>query len=240
MKVFRLVAALACVGLIMMLVSKAGSITEFAVADGQLGWFSSYLLPLGMLSFFLALLVGLLVPFVDQARHIKGMMMLVVICLTYATYFLVNRSSPADWIATGTDMTIVTESNPVQDFLNSEQPGFNGLFCFAMPGCSHCEMALPRLEVLKDRSPKMDVMIFVFATDTVEFQEYERLTALRNVLYTMVPEPMAAIALCEGSFPSFFYFKDGKISYRWLNEQFGFQALDRVEATFHRDLCSVH
>lgn len=232
MKALRVLGSIGCLVLIALLVLKAQYVTQLAIGDGRLGWFSSFLLPLGLMSLLLVLLLGLLLPLFNQVKHFKGPIAFGVLLLAFGVYFLINRSSPDDWIATGTDMSTLTEPNPVQDFLNTDHPGFNGLFCFAMPGCSHCEMAVPRLSILKNRNPEMDVMIFVFSTDSAEFDGFKELTGLTNVPYTMVPDPMASIALCEGSFPSFFYYKEGRIAYRWFSEQFGYPALDRVERTF--------
>jgi hypothetical protein len=232
MKALRVVGALASSVFIALLILNAQRISGLAIEDGRLTWMVSSIVPLVIISLLTAALLGLVFPlFTAIGRH-KALLVVFVLAITYGGYFLVNRTSVGDWVGTGTDMSPLTGSGPVQLYLNSEHPSFNGVFCFAMPGCSHCEVAIPRLGILKDRNPGMDVMVFVFSTDTAEFEGFKQLSGVTNVTYAMVPDPMASIALCEGSFPTFFYFENGKIVYRWFNNEFGNPALDRVERTF--------
>jgi hypothetical protein len=233
MKILRVICSIICFVFIALVIRNAERITQLGIVDGRLGWMNSFLIPLGLILLLVVLLLCLLLPLFSQSKQFKGPIAFLALILTFGAHFLVNRSSPDDWIGTGTDLSTLSGTNPVQDYLKTDHPGFNGLFCFAMPGCLHCELAVPRLAVLKDRKPEMDVMIFVFSTDTAEFEGFKQLTGLTNVPYEMVPDPMASIVLCEGSFPSFFYFKEGKIAYRWFNEEFGYPALDRVENDFN-------
>lgn len=192
----------------------------------------SFVLPIIIVFLITASLIWLLLPLLKTIGRYKGLVVLVVVAIAFGAYFLVNRTSVGDWITRGTDMSSFSGSEPVQLYLNAQHPAFSGVFCFAMPGCSHCELAIPRLGVLKDRNPDMDVMVFVFSTDTAEFEGFKQLADVGNVTYAMVPDPKASIVLCEGSFPTFFYFENGKIAYRWFNNEFGPPALDWVERAF--------
>lgn len=83
---------------------------------------------------------------------------------------------------------------------------------------------------MQKRVPELDVIVFVFTEDSSSVQAFKKDTGVDELSFLAVPKPKVSIELCLGKFPTFLYFKNGKVVHRWFNAQFGYPALDWIES----------
>ena len=204
-------------------------LTLFVISELGLGWMIGLLLPKALLLLAsIAFLIGCWSS-LKTLGNLKWVPSFLIIGLPIGFYLLVNVPYIDDWTKTGTKL-INEESNSIEIFLQETQPEFEGLICFALPGCEYCDLAIPKLELLHDRNPNIDLIVFVFSKDSTVLDSYKNQSVGSSLNYLAVPAPSESIQLNSGHFPSFFYFKNGKLTYRWLSGEFGYPAFDWVES----------
>jgi len=201
---------------------------EYGITDLNWGWMASYLFPKALVLALTTLLIVALWFKLQPLGRYKFVGALVLFGLSIGGYLLVNTPY-IEWIKKGTDMTSESASNPIEEYLNQSQPNFDGVICLALPGCPHCEVAIPKLALMQKRVPEIDVIVFVFTKDSSRVKSFQEDTGVDVLPFLAVPDPNNSIKLCEGKFPTFLYFKHGKVVHRWFNWQFGYPACDWVE-----------
>lgn len=226
----RIIALLTTIMAVGLLIVFSETMSRSGLLDLHLSWTMSYLTPI-ILLFVLA--IGLSVtslPLLKWMKRWKFLGVLLIFGICIGAYASVNIPYLDDWMAYGNNMPNEAEENPVEVFLNGTQPEFDGLVSMVLPGCPHCEVLISKLVLLQERNPELDQVIFVFANDSTEFDSFMKGRQETNLPFHLVPEPSRSIALCRGRFPTLFYFKNGRLAHRWTNSQFGYPALDWVEA----------
>ena len=203
-------------------------IIQFAIAELNFGWMTSFLLPkalllLAALAFLISCLKSL-----KKAGSLKWLVGFCILGLPIGTYLMVNIPYVDDWVKHGKELRAENQ-NPIEAYLKNTQPEFDGLICFFLPGCPHCENAISKLELLHQRQPDLDLVIFVFSEDSAIVNAYTEPPNASDLTYVSVPDPNESFKLNQGIFPSFFYCRDGSLIYRWTNSEFGYPALDWIE-----------
>ena len=190
---------------------------------------SSYLFPKVLLIILTAVLSWIVWPAFHTWKRLQPLGALLIFSLAIGCYLIVNPPY-IEWNKKGTDMTAALLGNPVAQYLHKNEPSFDGIICLALPGCPHCEVAIPKLALMQQRKPDLDVMVFVFTEDDAQVANFQKDCGVESLPFKAVPDPNNSIELCQGKFPTFLYFKDGKVVHRWFNWEFGYRAFDWVEA----------
>ncbi|HAP70607.1 MAG TPA: hypothetical protein DCR04_12935 [Flavobacteriales bacterium] len=229
MSFLRTVFLILLIGVLGVIIIGSESMTHLVISKYQLGWMVGLLLPKVLL--LLASLALLIVcwPSLKKLENLKWVPSFLIIGLPIGLYLLVNVPYVNDWTKTGTEL-VGEGSNSIEVFLQETQPEFEGLICFALPGCEYCDLAISKLELLHHRNPNLDVLVFVFTKDSAVVNSYKNQSVGSSLTYLPVPNPNESIQLNNGNFPSFFYFKNGKLRYRWFSGEFGYPAFDWVES----------
>ena len=202
---------------------------HLGIANWNFGWMASYLFPKGLLLVLTVALIAIVLPMLRLSNVYKFLIGFLILGLSVGGYLIVNPPY-IEWTKTGMNLTDETSGIPIEDYLNQNQADFDGLVCLALPGCPHCEVAISKLALMKKRVPKLDVLVFVFTEDSASVVSFQKKTGVDELPFVMVPDPATSSELCQGAFPAFLYFKNGKIVHRWFNPEFGYPALDWVEA----------
>lgn len=224
-----LLAAFSALG-IGLITFKSGPMLDMGLTNLGLGWMASYLLP-RMSVLVLTILLALLLWPATKALKFRILLTILVLGIGIGGYLIVNPPY-IRWTKQGTDMTAEVGGHPIEAYLNEHHPGFDGVICLALPGCPHCKTAIPKLALMQQRVPDIDLFVFVFTEDSAKVTSFKQYAGVDHLPYVAVPEPKQSIRLSRGRFPAFLYFKDGKVVYRWSNNQFGYPAFDWVEAGF--------
>lgn len=214
---------------ICLIIFRSDLLIQYGIVELAWSWMNSYLLPKGLLLILSAVLTWAVWPVFSSWKRFQFLGLLLVFGIAIGGYLLVNPPY-IEWIKQGTDMTAELSGNPVEKYLNQNQPDFDGIICLALPGCPHCEVAISKLALMQKRVPEMDVMVFVFTEDSTKVNSFQKDTGVETLPFQAVPDPDDSIELCKGKFPTFLYFKNGKVIHRWFNWQFGYPAIDWVEA----------
>ena len=204
-------------------------ITLFSISSLTFSWMAGLVIP--KLALILLVFLSLLVSWktLGNIGSLKWVLVLLIVGAPIGSYLLVNIPYVNEWTKHGTDLSN-EELNPIEEYLRISNPDFDGLICFYLPGCPHCEEAKAKLEVLHQRQPNLDLLIFVFTEDSALVDSYKHKAVGGTLNYLPVPNPNECLKLNRGKFPSFFYFKDGILKHRWFSSQFGYPALDWVES----------
>jgi thiol-disulfide isomerase/thioredoxin len=229
MKILRTILAILLTFGICLAIFRSDNIIQYGIVELSWGWMNSYLFPKGLLFVFTAVLAWAIWPVFYSWKRIRFLGILLIFGVTIGGYLIINTPY-IEWIKEGTDMTDKLSGNPVEEYLNENQPGFDGVICLALPGCPHCEVAIPKLALMQKRVPELDVIVFVFTEDSSKAQSFQKDTGVDELPFHAVPDPNSSIKLCEGKFPTFLYLKNGKVVHRWFNWQFGYPAYDWVES----------
>lgn len=214
--------------LLSVLVLRSEQITFYAIDHLGLGWMVSFLLPKIGLILCVALMIGVSWSTLKKLGVGKWIASFFIIGLPITAYLVVNIPYTDDWKKNGTALE-PGEGAAIVEFLSTTRPGFDGLVCFSLPGCPHCEEAKIKLEKLQKRAPELDLLVFVFAEDSTAIPGPDSDEVGSSLTHLLVPSPSESIMLNQGRFPCFFYYRNGKLVHRWFSGQFGYPAYDWVE-----------
>ncbi len=229
MKSVRIVSALLLVVCLGVITFKSDYLIQLGIASLNFGWMTSYLFPKVLVLAVASVLIAIAWPMIRLSNGFKFLIGFLILGLSVGGYLIVNPPY-IEWTKTGTDLTDETSGIPIEEYFNQNWADFDGVVCLALPGCPHCEVAISRLSLVKKRVPELDVLVFVFTEDSSRVGSFQKKTGVDELPFVMVPDPATSSVLCQGSFPGFLYFKNGKIVHRWFNDEFGYPALDWVEA----------
>jgi hypothetical protein len=229
MKSVRIVSALLLVVCLGFITLKSDYLIYLGITSLSFGWMTSYLFPKVLVVTVAFVLIAIIWSMLRMSIGYKFLIGFLILGLSVGGYLIVNPPY-IEWTKTGTDLTDATSGIPIEAYLNQNQPDFDGILCLALPGCPHCEVAVSKLALVKKRVPKLEVLVFVFTDDSSRVGSFQKETGVDELPFVMVPDPATSSVLCQGSFPGFLYFKNGKIVHRWFNSEFGYPALDWVEA----------
>ncbi|MDB4678102.1 hypothetical protein OAE93_00070 [bacterium] len=229
MKILRTILAVLLTFGICLAIFRSDNLIQYGIAELGWGWMNSYVFPKGLLLVLSAVLAWAIWPVFHSWKQLRFVGALLIFGVTIGGYLIVNTPY-IEWVKTGTDMTDKLAGNPVQVYLNQNQPEFDGIICLVLPGCPHCEVAVPKLALMQKRVPKLDVIVFVFTEDSSEVRSFQKDTGVNKIPFELIPDRNNSIELCEGKFPTLIYFKNGKVVHRWFNWQFGYPAYDWVES----------
>ncbi|MCF8465082.1 MAG: hypothetical protein K9G41_09580 [Flavobacteriales bacterium] len=229
MKSVRVAIALLLVVCLGIITFKSDYLIQLGLVSLNFGWMLSYLFPKVLVLTIASVLIAVVWPMIRLSGGYRFLIGFLILGLSAGGYLLVNIPY-VEWGKTGTDMTDEMAGNPIESYLNLNHPGFDGVVCLALPSCSHCEVAVPKLALVKKRVPDLDVLVFVFTDDSSRVGSFQKNTGVENLPFVLAPDPANSSVLCQGSFPGFLYFKNGKVVHRWFNSEFGYAALDWVES----------
>lgn len=230
MKTIRLLIALLLIAAISLITVNSGAITLYLLQKVQLSWMASYLFPRGLVVLTTGSLLCVVLPILSLPKLAKIGIGILISVICVGGYLAINLPYIDDWVRGGESLTGEYDGNQIELFLNSTQPNYDGLIFMALPNCPYCFEAYPKLELLKQRDARLDVSVFVSARDTSGMNFFIEHVGSNDVIPVyLMDNREQATALSQGKFPTFLYFKDGKVVYRWSNNQFGFPALDWVE-----------
>jgi thiol-disulfide isomerase/thioredoxin len=228
MSVFRNVFLFLILATFGVLTFASEDLTLYAIHDLKFGWLFGLLLPKFLVVLSTLTLLTICWPSLKNIGNLKWLVSLIIIGLSSGLYLFFNVPYKADWAKKGTNL-VNGGANPVEVFLQETQPEFEGLVCFSLPGCDHCKAAISKLELLGQRNPNLDLLVFVFSEDSTVVNSYKNQSVGSSLTYLAVPNPNESIRLNSGAFPCFFYFKNEKLIYRWFSTEFGYPAFDWVE-----------
>ncbi len=229
MRIFRLFISFLAVGCIAAISFRSEMLSNYSLEALGFGWMNSYLFPRLLLILFTSVLIAAIFPSLKLPKVRKTVVGVLIGVVCVGGYLAINPPYVNDWFRTGTDMLGVADENPIGNFLNRET-NFDGLVCLALPDCPYCVEAIPNLEMLQERNPNVEIVVFVFAKDSTGVQSFNRHIGETDIPIYLVPSPKESIELCGGQFPTYLYFRNGKIIHRWFNSEFGYPALDWIES----------
>jgi thiol-disulfide isomerase/thioredoxin len=229
MRSIRIVLLFVVVLALVLLAIQSEYLTHFLIGNLNSSWMMGYLLPRLIMIVLSATLVAITVPLFSFTT--KGRIALGVVLFSCAVggYLAINLPYASDWKTQGEDISGKLSGSEIESVLNSESPDFDGLILLALPNCPYCFVAYPNVELLKKRNPDLDVVVFVSARDTAGVSFFREKVGESEIQVYLISDRKQATELSEGRFPTFLYFKNGKVVYRWANNQLGFPALDWVE-----------
>lgn len=223
--------SLAILAILWLLIGFAEPLRYWLLAEGNMGWFSSFLVPQA------AYVIGsLILAYYASTIRLDKLIIRVlaftgVLTVSVSAYLVVNPPYQDDWtlggVAAGNDLNI----KPIERHLSTaKQDGFNGLVCLALAGCDYCLNTIDDLILIKQRHPELDLAIFVFAVDSAEIKSIQNQIGENGILVADAPEPDSTYRITYGNFPTLLLVKNGKVDYKWFYSQFGYPAKDLVES----------
>ncbi|MCB9185765.1 MAG: hypothetical protein H6601_03380 [Flavobacteriales bacterium] len=229
MKSIRILIALLIVLVIGAIALNSDAITLYFLEALQFSWTMSNLLPRVFVIMSTAAILILLLPLLNLSKLTKAVVGFLISAICIGGYLSINLPYIDDWVRGGESLKGKLEGNQIELYLNSAQPNYDGLVFMALPNCPYCFQAFPKLEMLKHRDPNLDVSVFVSARDSAGLNFFNEHIGSTTIPVYLIDDRDQATALSNGKFPTFLYFKEGKVVYRWSNNQFGNPALDWVE-----------
>ncbi|MCB0755334.1 MAG: hypothetical protein H6603_10440 [Flavobacteriales bacterium] len=230
MKALRILLAVLSTLAIVLLTLYSEQLTNAALDAWQFGWMNAYLFPRVLLVFLTISILIVFLPLLNLYKVGKWVFGIVIIAASVGGYLAVNLPYIDDWSREGETLDSSLDGNQIEAQLNSMRPDYNGLVFLVLPNCPYCFDAFPNIVRLKERNPNLDVSIFVSAMDSSKFQFFKEHIPETELPIHMIRDYKQATALSKGKFPTFLYFKNERLVYRWSNNQFGYPALDWIEA----------
>jgi hypothetical protein len=229
MKALRILPVVLIAFAIALLTFYSEQLTVTALEAWQFGWMDAFLLPrILLLVLTIAMLVALL-PILNIPKVGKWLLGIVIIAASVRGYLAVNLPYIDDWSRKGEMVDSIVDGNQIETQLNSIETDYDGLVFLVLPNCPYCFDAFSNVVRLKKRNPDLDVSIFVSAMDSSKFQFFKEHIPDTELPIYMISDNKEATALSKGKFPTFLYFKNERLVYRWSNNQFGYPALDWIE-----------
>ncbi|GEM_PF-3412261 len=121
------------------------------------------------------------------------------------------------------------ERDGLEKYLASNYGEFRGLVAIASPGCKYCQQAARRLEKMQERGTNSDLLVVMYSDAEEDIDYFVEMSGAEDLDYILTPDPDATLEACEGRFPTFLYFKEGRFTHRWHNSDFGYPAMDWIE-----------
>lgn len=196
----------------------------------EINWFTAYLIPRCLFLIILALFSWRFGQMTQKKHVLKGLVFLLLIGFGSATYLLINTPYKADWNSKGTLVKNVKATEPILTFIDSTNTNFDGIACMALTDCDYCHDMIDELIKMKVRKPSLDVVIFLFALDSIEIQTFEKQIGNIDIPVFSAPAPNISFLLTYGNFPTLLYIKNSSVKQRWYNNQFGYPVRDLIES----------
>lgn len=139
-----------------------------------------------------------------------------------------------DFNKRGVDITGIYKDNDFCKRFNKLYPNYKGMLCLANVGCPHCKRIAKKIEIVKKRSPNLNICFVLFSTEGESITSFKRESGAKNIDCELIKESeeLAFMEICEGKFPTFLYVANNDFIYKWSARQFGSRALDWVEKGF--------
>ncbi|NQY68765.1 MAG: hypothetical protein HRT72_13715 [Flavobacteriales bacterium] len=198
----------------------------------KISWTSSFVLPrFFVLAYSILLAFQIKRVLINKSKLMQYCVVIGIFLVFPAAHFAMYPIYEGDFDKVGQyiDEETFAENSLVQD-VNDSLEGFEGLICIASPTCPHCVVAVRKLTRSKDRFPENEILVYMFSKDKEKVEQFKDYVGADNLMFRLVPESEGALKVCMGAFPSFVYFKENRIVHRWMNGDFGFRALDWIEA----------
>jgi thiol-disulfide isomerase/thioredoxin len=205
-------------------------LTVYALDTWRLGWMQAYLLSRILVLLLSLCLMIALISLLDHSKIAKWFVGILILGLPVGVYLAVNPPYINDWIRTGTELSRQKGDSEIESRLNMSSSKPNGLIMLVLPSCPYCIEQFETLETLAARNSALEIAVFVVGSDSVAVQEFKNHIGESEITIYPISNREEIAELSEGRFPSFLYVKNGSVIYRWSNQQFGYPALDWVEA----------
>lgn len=189
----------------------------------------SYCTPRILIVMFSAISLVAALPLIKLGRVGKVIVSVLILGACVGGYLSINLPYINDWMRTGTVVQYEAEMSEIRAQLLLENPDHEGIIMLALPSCPYCIEQFKTLKRLKLRNPNMDVSVFVACKDSAGLETFNHHVDDSEIPTFRIGNQQEVSELSNGRFPSFLYFREGKIVYRWSNGQFGYPALDWVE-----------
>lgn len=197
------------------------SLETFCLDSLSLSWTMSKIAPyfsLLVLGLFIGRILGSFLIF--KLLWLKKVVFIAVFLLPVVLGFALHPIYEGDFANEG-----VTISSTFREptFKNQD------LIVVTIPSCPHCEASIYRMKRLKQRNPDLNITYLVCTDKASDFQVYKDLIAGDFPIYK-AKDPAGLAKIAGETFPAFLKIKDGGVTFRWTNDQFGVLALDEIEA----------
>ncbi len=229
MKAFRILVSVLLLVLVALIAFRSNGITVYALDSFGLGWMASYLFPRFLVVCSSILVLILFLPVLAVPKIGKVVIGVLIFAACIGGYLAVNIPYINDWTKQGDDVSSVDDGKVIEEFLRNNS-NYEGLVCLVLPSCPYCVASIPKLEKLTNRSPNVQVLVLVVSKDSTGVGRFRNHVGDTDVRIDLAPQPEEVAKLSGGRFPTFLYVKDGKLVHRWSNSQFGYPALDWIEA----------
>ncbi|MBM3185900.1 MAG: hypothetical protein FJZ67_06335 [Bacteroidetes bacterium] len=193
--------------------------------DIGLSWSSSKALP-----YFLSILLGLILVFLIKKirfnkNWIKWAISLFVLLLPFSVYFAFYPIYEGDF----SNLGVIPNSK-------IKFPTQKALTVVVLPDCPYCHQAIPLIDKIKSRNPKMTINYWVVTSDSLPPKTgiLSKISSDYQVCQRLDVVEISQLVL--GTFPCFILSENNKAIKVWNNNQFGVRALDEMEGFFTRSL----
>ncbi len=196
----------------------------------DIGWTQSRLLPIIAvigLTIFSSTYLLFKINFSKWLRMISA----ILLCLTSLLFeFYCNPIYIEDYRSEGLEIKQDEKYNnhEVAKLIAKTNSNYTGLMCIVSKDCGFCHALAPKLETLVNRS-KVDVIVIIASSEQDDIDYFKGETDAYSPDYLISGSFKGVLEICDGSFPTIFYMKQGRIIYKWNNNQFGYPAFDWVE-----------
>lgn len=223
---FATLAAFAITGLTF----SSEALTVYALEMLQLSWMQSYLLPRLLVVLLAIASIFAVLPVLNLPKIMKSLVGILILGAAIGSYLSVNLPYVNDWVRVGTALNQHVQASEIGNQLKPHDQESDGLFMLALPSCPYCVEQFETLERLAVRNPDLIIAVFVAGADSVSVNEFKNHVGKSQIPMYPISNPNEISELSEGRFPTFLYYRNGSVVYRWSNQQFGYPALDWVEA----------
>lgn len=230
MKTIRILIIVLAVVAIGKLSFSSDRLTIYALDTWRLGWMQSYLAPRLLVVFLALISVFVTLPMLSLSKVAKWFVGILILGAAIGSYLSVNLPYINDWVRAGTALNGDVSASEIENQLKSDDQESDGLFMLALPSCPYCLEQFETLERLALRNPDLNIAVFVAGADSVSVNEFKNHVGESQIPTYQISDREEVSELSEGRFPTFLYYKNGSVVYRWSNQQFGYPALDWVEA----------
>ncbi|MFM1877027.1 MAG: hypothetical protein RL266_2764 [Bacteroidota bacterium] len=229
-KTGRLVVSLALLIGLFSIAVRTSAIFDFALLEWKLGWMTSFLFPRVLFLIVTLALSVSVVTFCDGAVWLRTLIFVTIFGFCIVGFVLLNPPYNSDWSKKGIVLQDEPAAQAIEAFLDSAYTDFEGVVCLALHDCPYCINAIPLLELLSERNTDLRVVVMVYAVNSQSMANFKLHVKETDMDIYRAPKPEETFALAMGTFPAYVYVKNGRAQYLWTNAQFGFPALDWIEA----------
>lgn len=157
----------------------------------------------------------------DKSRIIRLLVRTPIALVLIAIFILQYPIFQADLFSSSTELS-ETEVKP-------EYKNFTGVVMLALPGCGHCEEAMPDYGKFQTDNPNLDARFFLMSKrpENLEFYMNE-FPELKNGSLPSNVNQKYLWKQTIGVFPSYIEFKNGLPVQTWTANEFGVRAKDEI------------